>query len=65
LWPEIEEKIVEISSGREVPKATIVKPITKSPTFSFLARAEAWPTKISADFTKTNRLIMIIIKVVI
>lgn len=40
------------SSGRDVPKATNVKPITKGDTLNFLAMDEDDATKKSAPFTK-------------
>ena len=63
LCPERAEKIVEINSGMEVPKATMVKPMRKSLTFNFLARAVLWLTNTPADFTKAKMLIKIISKV--
>ena len=43
------------SSGREVPKATMVRPITSGDTPSFFATPEAESTKTSAPFTSSKK----------
>ena len=54
--PDHAEKIVTMNSGKEVPKATIVRPITKGDTLSHLAKSAAPSTKKSAPLTISTKL---------
>jgi len=55
LCPDMLEKIFTINSGADVPKATIVRPITISGTFALFAREAEPSTRKSAPFISKRK----------